>query len=215
MTLRKAIVTIATAAAAIVVLVGVLLGVVILRDQHYWPFSTGTHVVALWGATFEMSVPEVSRATGLSLVTVAPRDEENTLSFLWGFQYADPDLERLTTRRYAYPVTLFATPGALSFEFFDGRLVGLDGSFHPYGKDDRAAFVTKLKGALTTRFGSPEKDQEGESTSEANWKRDGVTAWTWVPHEAKKSVNFSINYQAVQQRFEAKRRERDSGAFGQ
>jgi PAS domain S-box-containing protein len=201
---------------AVVAVLAAIVGMPSMQEGHYWPFSTGTSVSAFWGATFEMSPPEVSRATHCRLAETPPQDENDALGFLWGsFAYVDPEIERLTTRRYAEGVSLFEMPGFLLLEFLDERLVGVNGAFRPR-EAERAKFVEKVAGALTTRFGILHRQERARDTSATNyeWKRDGITASMWVPDGPKRSVTFLIHYPAVQERLEAKRRQRDSKTFG-
>src|SRR5258708_6468 len=154
---QKIVAIVGGGVAAVAALLAVFIGVALLHESHRWPFSTGTLVPAFWGATFEMSSAEVSRATGLSLKLTPPEDKNNFQDFLWGsFTYSDPEIESLTSRRYAGDVSLFETSGNLLFEFLEERLIGIDGAFHPW-PSERTKFVENLSKALTTRFGTPPK----------------------------------------------------------
>jgi hypothetical protein len=165
-----------------------------------------------------MSSAEVSRATGLTLNLTPPEDKNNFQDFLWGsFTYSDPEIESLTSRRYAGDVSLFETSGNLLFEFLEERLIGIDGAFHP-SPSERTKFVENLSKALATRFRAPPKRDRPPSASNYvnyQWDRDGISASIWLPDDQTSSVNFSIRYRAVLERLNAKRKRRDTHAFGQ
>ena len=162
------------------------------RAERYGPWSTGGDHRAMLGATFEMSIAEVQRATKQRLLTCSEalarlRNKDGNAPFEvtlkcdgeWS-NYPREQAARAEAR-FMERIEVFGAPAWFELMFFDGRLESMDAHFEP--NIDASTKAAEISKELETRGYTLQKREESNDVPGAysvNYRRPPVTASLWV-----------------------------------
>jgi len=128
-------------------------GLMYCKRLRFGPFATGTSNRAILDTTFQMSPPEVERATHRKLLS---HDEYSALGakayFPPDWELDDRDLRERTYSQYLVDEMLFNQPCQIWLEFFEGELANYEVAYELSSEADQNQLLTKIQGALTESY---------------------------------------------------------------
>lgn len=218
--MRRILVMIAVLGAAF----GALVAVFYMHNQRLGPFATGTTVKAFLGTTFEMSTQEVERTLGKRLLSCpdVKRLEGGNLpipTLIWqcDVEFVDLELAAHEWSGFVPELYVYETQAFGSFEFFDGRLTGVEVSFKPFGVDASKRLIRTVTEAVERSYGqcSREESDRVPGAYTLNCKKPKVNVTLWInPSGAQPPiVELRLNYPALHVAFEETRAARDASAL--
>lgn len=173
------------------------------RAERYWPWSTGGENRAMLGATFEMSIPEVQRATKQRLLTCGEalgrlRSKHGDVPFEVTLncdgEWSPREQAERTEARFIETIEVFETPAWFELMFFDGRLESMSAHFEPYtDASTKAAQISKELESRGYTFAKREDSKEVPGAYSVSYRRGRVTANLWVNLTEPKEPILSLS----------------------
>lgn len=211
-------------AVGVLILVFVLaVSLAALKQNHFWPFSTGTRNAAFLGTTYGMSPQEARRALkqeGAQLVNYAEyrRLDGTHETNLFDYLYSSTEEELLHSDLFMPSIELFDSPTEGRFVFRQERLESVEIYFKTYSVSNGLALVESVKSHLLGIYPPPVREDNSYVPGAFYLKYASAdsraTLWVNLTEPTNLMVNLFLDDLKSQQERKTQLKERENKAFG-